>query len=167
MNSENKQIIHENKYVKLLNDNNYLVYQTPDIICALPVLPNGDILLIEQFRIPVEKKLLELVTGGINEGEDSKDAAVREVREETGYSVKETYHVGSYYSAPGYITQQAHVYVCYVDEFQGTLLEEHEEAFQLNAKRIPKDEIASLVSEGETHPYLTLAWNALVNRKEN
>lgn len=151
--------IFQNKYVTLVEKENYMVYETLDIVCVLPVLPNGDFLLINQYRIPVGKTLTELVTGGIEKEEDPKEAAKREVLEETGYQADSVQLVGSYYSAPGYISQKAHVFVAEVSQFIGTALETHEEIFELFAKRVTKEEIEDLIQQGNTHPYLSIAYH--------
>lgn len=153
-----KQPVFENKYVRLIEKENYMVYETLDIVCILPVLPNGDFLLINQYRIPVGKTITELVTGGIEKEEMPALAATREVLEETGYEAASVEFVGSYYSAPGYISQKAHVFVAELSKFVGNALEEHEVVFGLNAVRIPKEEMDALIQAGETHPYLTIAY---------
>jgi len=157
--SEN--VIAENQYVKLVSKEDYWVLETPDLVCVLPVFPNGDVLLIEQKRIPVGKRLLELVTGGINVNEDHGIAAVREVKEETGYGVTKTELVGSFYSAPGYITQKAYVYIAYLGDFLGSELEKHEMEFGLKTKRLTPDEVRLFLSKNTSHPYLSVAFSHL------
>jgi ADP-ribose pyrophosphatase len=148
-----------NKYVGLvaLGEDEYATLETPELVCVLPVLPSGEVLLIEQFRIPVEERLLELVTGGINPGENPDLAAEREVEEETGYSVKYARRVGTFYSAPGYITQKAHLYIAYLDKYVGNALEGHEVDFGLTAKKMTKEEVEKFLENNVSHPYLTIA----------
>ena len=55
-------------------------------ILAIDKLSN--ILLVRQYRKPVEEYLLEIPCGGIEEGEDGQGAAIRELMEETGYSAE-------------------------------------------------------------------------------
>lgn len=160
-----KQPVFQNKWVKLVEKENYMVYETLDLVCVLPVLPNGDFLLINQYRIPIGKTITELVTGGIEKGEDAESAATREALEETGYKTKEVSYVGSYYSAPGYISQQAHVYIAHLSDFVGNALEEHEETFGLKTVVIKKEEMEALIAQGETHPYLTIAYQHLLASK--
>lgn len=165
MKLSNKKLIHENKYVKLVSDEGYLVYEVPDIVCVLPVLFNGDVILIDQYRIPIEKRLFELVTGGINIGEKPSEAAKREVKEETGFNVFEIEEVGTYFSAPGYITQKAHVYIAYLSEFVGSELESHEIDFGLTTSTFKVTDIDKILAEKYiSHPYLRIALDHL---KEN
>lgn len=154
-----KEPIFQNKYVTLIEKENYMVYETLDIVCVLPVLPNGDFLLINQYRIPVGKSITELVTGGIEKEENVEVAAKREVLEETGYQTKTVDFVGTYFSAPGYISQKAHVFVAQVSDFVGNALEAHEKDFDLQAIRVNKEEIEALIEQGNTHPYLSIAYS--------
>src|SRR6201993_3098795 len=57
-------------------------------VVVLPVLTDGRILLIRQYRHATQQYLWELVAGRIDEGESVKKAAARELQEETGYQAK-------------------------------------------------------------------------------
>lgn len=163
---DKEKIIHQTKYATLFSSkDDYLVYNTPDLVVVLPVLPNGDLLLIEQERIPVEKRLLEPVTGGIVDKEEPKEAAIRETKEETGYDVKEVEYVGSYYSAPGYMSQKAYVFIAYVDKFIGTALESHEKDFGLTSHVVSTTDAITYATINATSPYLSIALNHLTNNK--
>lgn len=100
--------------------------------------------------------MLEPVTGGNNPQEDPELAAVREVKEETGYSVKGVDYIGSFYSAPGYISQKAHVYIAYLDQYIGNSLEEHEIDFQLKTKEMTIGDVKDFVKTHPTSPYLSV-----------
>ena len=60
-----------------------------DIVSVIPVTDNGKIILIEQFRPPVSKKVIEFPAGLRDEGENLQVSASRELREETGYQAGE------------------------------------------------------------------------------
>ena len=60
----------------------------PGSVVVLPVLPDGRILLIQQYRHAARQYLWELVAGRVDPGETPKVAAARELIEETGYRAK-------------------------------------------------------------------------------
>jgi ADP-ribose pyrophosphatase len=59
----------------------------PGSVVVLPVLPDGRILLVRQYRHATRQYLWELVAGRIDAGENVREAAARELIEETGYRV--------------------------------------------------------------------------------
>ena len=60
--------------------------ELPDWANAVVVTPNNEIVLVKQYRYPVDAVTLELPGGVINDGEDPMVAALRETQEETGYT---------------------------------------------------------------------------------
>lgn len=60
-----------------------------DIVSVIPVTDSGKIILIDQFRPPVNEKVIEFPAGLRDEGEDLQVSALRELREETGYQAGE------------------------------------------------------------------------------
>jgi len=64
----------------------YYVVELPNCANAIVVTPNNEIVLVKQYRYPVDAVTLELPGGVINEGEDPAVAALRETQEETGYT---------------------------------------------------------------------------------
>lgn len=68
----------------------------------------GDILLVEQYRVPLGKVCLELPAGLIGDdadGEDDLVAAGRELEEETGYRADKLEDLGTFYSSPGMLSE--------------------------------------------------------------
>ena len=68
------------------------------------------ILLVEQYRVPLQKNCLELPAGligdeGGSEGELALDAAARELEEETGYRAERIESLGEFYSSPGMLSE--------------------------------------------------------------
>src|SRR5512135_2989018 len=57
----------------------------PGGVTAVPVLEDGRILLIRQFRYPIGKYILELPAGKLDSGQPPRETVAREIEEETGY----------------------------------------------------------------------------------
>ncbi len=71
---------------------------------------DGDVLLVEQYRVPLGRNCLELPAGLIGddagaEGEDDLAAAGRELEEETGYRAGRLEDLGTYWSSPGMVSE--------------------------------------------------------------
>lgn len=64
----------------------YYVVELPNWANAVVVTSNNEIVLVKQYRYPVDAVTLELPGGVINDGEDPMVAALRETQEETGYT---------------------------------------------------------------------------------
>ena len=78
-----------------------------NIRAAVILALDGDhVILVEQYRVPIGCKCLEMPAGLIGddtEGEDPLDAARRELVEETGYEAAEWHELGTFYSSPGMV----------------------------------------------------------------
>ncbi len=76
----------------------------------LAVDEEDHVIMVEQFRVPLQKRCLELPAGLIGddegaEGEDALMAAARELEEETGYAAQRIEHLGEFYSSPGMVSE--------------------------------------------------------------
>ena len=58
----------------------------PGAACIIPVLSDGRLALIKQYRYPVKSIMIELPAGKLDPGEDPEECALREHEEEIGYS---------------------------------------------------------------------------------
>ena len=86
------------------------VVEHVDCVVVLPIDSKGNILLERQYRHAVSRELLELPAGSIDPGETPEEAAVRELREETGYKPGKLEKLGGFYAAPGYCTEYLHFF---------------------------------------------------------
>jgi ADP-ribose pyrophosphatase len=77
---------------------------------VVPVKDDGKIILVKQFRYPLQNTLIELPAGKLDKDEDPLVCATRELEEETGYKAKEIKKLGKIYTAPGYCTEILHIY---------------------------------------------------------
>jgi ADP-ribose pyrophosphatase len=76
----------------------------------------GEMLLVHQYRHPQGRKSWEVVAGGMNPGETPQEAAVRELREETGYRARHVRRLWSAFTAPGFCEELMHF--CVVDGYE-------------------------------------------------
>lgn len=75
-----------------------------DVVAVLPFLQDGEtIVLVKQFRWPIMRDIWEVPAGMIEPGEDPERAALRELREETGYITESAkmWPMGTYFTSPG------------------------------------------------------------------
>ncbi len=76
---------------------------------AVIVRPQPDqLLLVRQYRHPLGRRNWEIIAGGMDAGESPEDAAVRELREETGYRARRVERLWSAYTAPGFCEELLH-----------------------------------------------------------
>lgn len=113
-----------------------------------------ELILIRQYRKPIEVELLEIPAGKLDPGEDPLDCAVRELEEETGYRALNMEKVGRIYTSPGFSDEVVHLF--YADDLvEGVLNRDDDEFMEL--ERIPVKEIPSLLSQGKITDAKTLA----------
>ena len=117
-----------------------------DCVAIIAVDDEDNILLVNQFRKPVEKFLLEVPAGGIEPGENAVDCLQRELQEEIGYLPRKLENLGGFYSAPGYCTEYLYLYLA-TDLVPGHLEAEDTESIQV--VRVPLSQIPSMIASGE------------------
>ena len=81
----------------------------PGSVVVLPVLPDGRILLIRQYRHATRQYLWELVAGRIDSGESVRQAAARELIEETGYRAQRFRVFLDVFPTPGFLEERMYI----------------------------------------------------------
>ncbi|ABA20572.1 NUDIX hydrolase [Trichormus variabilis ATCC 29413] len=69
---------------------------------AVPVTPEGKLVLVRQYRFAVQGRILEFPAGTLETTEDPLTTVKREIEEETGYSAQKWDKLGEFFLAPGY-----------------------------------------------------------------
>ena len=78
----------------------------PGSVVVLPVLPDGRIVLVRQYRHACRQYLWELVAGRMERGENPKKSATRELIEETGYRAKKFSIFLDVFPTPGFLEER-------------------------------------------------------------
>jgi ADP-ribose pyrophosphatase len=85
----------------------------PGSVVILPVLPDGRIVLVRQFRYSTGHFLWELVAGRKDPGESPLRAARRELREETGYRARRYRLFLDVYPTPGFLSERMFIFLAW------------------------------------------------------
>jgi ADP-ribose pyrophosphatase len=103
------------------------VIRHPGAVVVLPLLDDGRVVLIRNFRMAAEKYLVELPAGTLEPNEDPLAAAHRELAEETGYRAARMDRLAVFYSSPGILEERMFLYRATGLESGPTELQEDEE----------------------------------------
>lgn len=117
-----------------------------DNAVAVVAIQDDKILLVKQYRISVDKIIYEVPAGMIEHDENPKDAALRELEEETGYRAKNIEYLTEFYSTPGFCTEKLSIFYAKDLEFVGQNLDEGE---NLEVVEMPLEEAMSMIESGE------------------
>lgn len=117
-----------------------------DNAVAVVAIHDDKILLVKQYRISVDKIIYEVPAGMIEHDENPKDAALRELEEETGYRAKNIEYLTEFYSTPGFCTEKLSIFYAKDLEFVGQNLDEGE---NLEVVEMPLEEVMSMIESGE------------------
>ena len=83
----------------------------PGAACIIPVLSDGRLALIKQYRYPVKSIMIELPAGKLDAGEDPEECAVRELEEEIGYSAGKLTFVSKIHPAIGFANEEMWIFL--------------------------------------------------------
>jgi ADP-ribose pyrophosphatase len=126
----------------------------PGSVVVLPLLPDGRILLIRQYRHATRLYLWELVAGRVDPGESPLQAAARELIEETGYRAKKLKIFLDVFPTPGFLEER--MYILLAEGLTpGQARPEDDE--KITAKAFSRGQIESMIRTGKIRDAKTVA----------
>lgn len=126
----------------------------PGSVVVLPILPGKKILLIRQYRHATRQYMWELVAGRIDEGEKPKEAAARELIEETGYRAKRLKIFLDVFPTPGFLEERMYMLVA-EGLTAGKATPEEDE--RITAKAFTRKEVEKMIRANKIRDAKTIA----------
>lgn len=127
--------------VKIIRD----CVEPGNAVIILAVNENDEVIFIDQYRETIENIALELPAGMIEYGEDPKEAAKRELEEETGIKAKNIEYLTSCFTSAGYTAEKIYVYLATDFEYGKQHLDETEEILAI--KKIHIEDAMKMILE--------------------
>jgi len=132
----------------------YYVLESPPWINVVPLTPEREVVLVRQYRHGIEGPSLEVPGGLADPGEDPAAAAVRELREETGYAGAPPQLLAAVTSNPAILTNRTHCFVVPgARPVAPPTPDPHEE---LEVEVVPVARLLPLIRSGEIHHSLSV-----------
>ncbi len=114
----------------------------------------NNVLLVKQYRKPVERELLEIPAGGVDSGEDPIGAARRELEEETGFSAESWDQLSVFYTSPGFCNEEIYVYLA---RGLSPTKREADDDENIELIRVPLNKIPNLIESGDIYDAKSIA----------
>ena len=137
----------------------------------MPLLPDGRVILIRQWRRPAGRELLEIPAGTREPGEDAETCARRELVEEIGYRAGRVERLAGFYTTPGFTDEYTYLYAAIglepLSARNTQTPEEHESQIERVALAdVPRMIAAREIVDAKTIIGLTLVRDHLARRDE-
>lgn len=144
------------------DDHRRLFIRHPGAVVIVPVLDDGRVVLIRNFRAAVGGVIAELCAGTLEPGEDPALTARRELIEETGYEARTMTPLGSYLTSPGLSDELMHAYFASGLSHVGQRLEEGED---IEVETVTTDEAFAMIDDGRLRDAKSMLALLLARRK--
>lgn len=122
------------------------VVDHPGGVAIVGLTENSEVLMVRQFRYPYRETIYEIPAGKLEKGEDPREAAIREFREECGAVAEKFELLGEIYPTPGYCSEIIRIFYAADLTFGEQALDEDE---YLDVIKMPFSECVSKIMSGE------------------
>ena len=125
------------------------VVRHPGAVAVVPVTANRSVLLVRQYRGPLDRELLEIPAGTRDvDGEPPETTARRELEEEAGVRAGRVQLLATIFNSPGFCDEETLIYLA--DQLEpGEALRHGEEERFLEVVEVPLDSVEDMVASGQ------------------
>lgn len=145
-------------------ESGFEIIRHPGGAAALPILDDGRLLLIRQFRPAAQDYIYEIPAGRLEIGEDAADCVERELEEEVGYRPQQLESLGYVYSSVGFCNEQIYLFIA--TELKQTQTAHEPDEF-IEPLVVTLDEALEMISTGkitDAKTQIALLRYAILNR---
>lgn len=122
------------------------IVEHPGAVGIIAITKDDEVILVKQYRKPVEDTLLEIPAGKLEPKENPQECAIRELEEETGFATDNVEKILEFYTTPGFSNEVMHIYIA-KDLKEGTVNLDDDENIQII--KLPIDEVLYKIKTGE------------------
>ncbi|MEW8954939.1 NUDIX hydrolase [Clostridium sp.] len=130
------------------------IVRHPGGVAILAFKDEETILLVEQFRKPIDNMLIEIPAGKLEKGEDPKECGIRELEEETGYKAGKFTYLGKFVTAPGFCDE--YIYLFKAEDLYNGVKGGDDDEF-INLREINISKVKEMIKSGEIEDSKTIA----------
>ena len=125
------------------------VVHHPGAVSVVPVVGDGSVLMVRQYRAAIDADLLEIPAGKRDvAGEPPEVTAGRELEEEVGMRAGRLVKLAEFYNSPGFCDEHSHVFMALdLEAVEGSAHSEEEQ--QMTIERVRLDDVPGLIARGE------------------
>lgn len=133
-------------------------------VCVIPVLKNGNILMIEEYRHPIKSWQFQFPSGMIDDGEAPAEAAKRELLEETGCAATALYEIGYTYPSFGSTDEKIYLFAARCERVTEVA---HEALELIKLHEVTEEKIGEMLdSDKLVCASAQIAWGNFLRRKD-
>ncbi|MBI5967876.1 MAG: NUDIX hydrolase [Deltaproteobacteria bacterium] len=136
-------------------EHDFYLIDSPDWVNVIPLTPEGNVILVKQYRFGTKEISLEIPGGMLDEDDTPAHAASRELLEETGYAGDEPIFLGTVHPNPAIHTNRCHTYLIKNAVFKNPPKQDSTEDIEVQS--VPIAEIPRLIRDGKITHALVIA----------
>lgn len=137
-------------------EHSFFVLESPDWVNIIPLTPEGQVVMIHQFRHGTAEVTLEIPGGMVDASEaDPAESVGRELLEETGYAADEIIHIGTVQPNPAFLDNCCHTYLALNARWQQP--PQLDGAEDIAVELVPLADVPGLIANGRISHALVVA----------
>lgn len=104
------EIVYSGRKIKVVLDGKWEFVDHPGAVCIVARPTPDEVILLRQYRHATGGTIFEIPAGTLNDGEEPRECAIRELEEETGYRASQMIERARFWTTPGFTNEFMHLY---------------------------------------------------------